>query len=225
MGVGRPKYIIIGGIGAVAGTILYRYYSERGGQMFLYEILLISIGLSMDVFAYCLYKGAMISRFDRGNVIKTCALFTGFQMGMLVVGSLVRLIPPIQEYYEKAETFWMIVSALIFLGLGAYMLIRAFRGRNQKITEKREDVFNYKEITIWCVITGIDALIAGIGFGIMSVSYFIMLLVIGIASALAVLIGLFVGYRVGCYAKNVFLTLGGCIVVAGGVDIVIRYLV
>ena len=75
------------------------------------------------------------------------------------------------------------------------------------------------------MITGIDALIAGIGFGIMSVSYFIMLLVIGIASALAVLLGLFMGYRVGCYAKNVFLTLGGCIVVAGGVDIVIRYLV
>ena len=192
--------------------------------MSLFEILLISIGLSLDVFAYCLYRGAMISRFDRNNVIKTCALFVGFQMGMMVLGSLVRLIPAIAEYYEKAESFWMLVTALIFFGLGAYMLIRAFRSRNQKIDERREDRFNLRQILLWCVITSVDSLIAGIGFGIMSVSYLAMLLVIGIAAALAVLCGMYMGYRVGCYAKNVFLTLGGCIVVAGGADIIIRYL-
>ena len=192
--------------------------------MTVFEIVIISIGLALDVFAYCLYKGAMLSYLDKGNIAKTCALFTGFQMGALILGSLIKLIPAIKAHYEAAEKMWLILSACLFLGLGVYMIIKALRRRNIKVDEKREDRFNYKEILFWCVLTSIDSFIAGIGFGFLSVSFISLIIIVGVVTAASVIAGIFLGYRVGCYSRNVFLTLGGCIVAAGGVDIMIRTL-
>lgn len=38
--------------------------------MNLFEVLVISVGLSLDVFAYVLYKGAMISRIDKREPVQ-----------------------------------------------------------------------------------------------------------------------------------------------------------
>ena len=193
--------------------------------MTLFEIIMIGIGLSLDVYAYCLYKGAMMPRLDRGNILKCMGLFTGFQMGAMILGSLVRLIPAIRVNHGRAEATWIILSACLFLGLGIYMIIKAVRRWGVQVQERREDDFNYHQIFFWCVLTSIDSFIAGIGFGFLSVNFIEMLLTVGIATAVCVTAGIISGYRVGCYSRNVFLTLGGCIVAAGGVDLIIRALV
>ena len=35
-----------------------------------YEIFIVSVGLSLDVFTYALYKGAMLSRLDKKQILK-----------------------------------------------------------------------------------------------------------------------------------------------------------
>ena len=44
-----------------------------------YEIFIVSVGLSLDVFTYALYKGAMLSRLDKKQILKMILLFTGWQ--------------------------------------------------------------------------------------------------------------------------------------------------
>lgn len=41
-----------------------------------YEILIVSVGLSLDVFTYALYKGAMLSKLDKKQILKMTLLFT-----------------------------------------------------------------------------------------------------------------------------------------------------
>ena len=48
-----------------------------------YEILIVSVGLSLDVFTYALYKGAMLSKLDKKQILKMTLLFTGWQSGDL----------------------------------------------------------------------------------------------------------------------------------------------
>ena len=43
-----------------------------------YEIFIVSVGLSLDVFTYALYKGAMLSRLDKKQILKMILLFSYF---------------------------------------------------------------------------------------------------------------------------------------------------
>ena len=51
-----------------------------------YEILIVSVGLSLDVLTYALYKGAMLSKLDKKQILKMTLLFTGWQSGAMLLG-------------------------------------------------------------------------------------------------------------------------------------------
>ena len=69
-----------------------------------YEILIVSVGLSLDVLTYALYKGAMLSKLDKKQILKMTLLFTGWQSGAMLLGSLISEIPYI--------IFLFVISAL-----------------------------------------------------------------------------------------------------------------
>lgn len=193
--------------------------------MSLWEIVLIAIGLSLDVFAYCLYKGAMLSQLNKKNITTMCAIFTGFQMTVLIVGNAITLIPAIRNSYKDANRLWMFLAALIFFALGVYMILKSFTKRHDQIREQKQDNFNYRAILLWSCVTSIDALLAGIGFGFLGIRLIGTAVIVGIVTVANVLGGIFCGYRLGCGPMNKFVTLGGCIVIIGGVDVLIHYII
>jgi len=191
--------------------------------MGIWDILIIAVGLSLDVFAYCLYRGAMVSELKRADVAKTCAIFTAFETAALFVGSCITLIPAVRDSYARAKHVWVIVAAVAFFALGAYMLVRAFMKRHRRIEEKKEDRFSAKVIVVWALITAFDALIAGIGFGILNIWLLVSLVAIAAVTALSVIVGLLSGYRLGCGPMNKFVVIGGCLVLIGGFDVLMHY--
>lgn len=190
----------------------------------IWEIILISVGLSLDVFAYCLWKGAMISELKRISIIKMTALFTAFQMGALLLGNAITQIPAIHIHVEQANKIWILLAACIFLGIGAYMIVKSFTKKKEVITEQKEDSYNFRIIVVWALITSIDSFLAGISFGFLTVSLLATVLLTGITTAGAALGGIFAGYRLGCGPKNKMITIGGCIVIVGGVDVLTHFL-
>lgn len=68
-----------------------------------YEIFIVSVGLSLDVFTYALYKGAMLSRLDKKQILKMILLFTGWQSGAMLLGSLISELPYIAMNYQRTE--------------------------------------------------------------------------------------------------------------------------
>lgn len=192
--------------------------------MGLWQTIVIVIGLSLDVFAYCLYKGAMISEVRKGEITKVVSLFTGFQVGMMVIGTMITQIPALKEKYLSANRIWTFLAAVTFFALGIVMLVKAAKKRHRIIVEKKQDQFNYHVIIFWAFITSIDALIAGVGFGFMGLKLLGSLLIMAVFTAACAIAGFASGYWLGCGPMNKFVAIGGCMVLVGGVDLLVNYL-
>lgn len=190
--------------------------------MSLLEIILISIGLTMDVFAYALLKGAMMSEIRKKNLLKICSIFTLWQVISMILGNLLTNIPFTaklgMDVGHNSNTF----SVLIFLGLGIYMIVKAIK--EKPVEEKKEDVISIRQIVIWACITSIDSFIAGIGFGFLETDFLLLVLVIGIVTLVLVIIGMYIGYWMGCQFRRTAVTIGGCILLFGALELVIRTL-
>lgn len=191
--------------------------------MGLWQTNLIAIGLSLDVFAYCLYKGAMVSQVKKAEITKMVAIFTAFQTGMLIVGNAITWIPVIRDSYESATRIWKFMASLLFFGLGILMIVKSFTHRNRKIEEHKQDDYNYRVITFWAFVMSLDALIAGVGFGFLGLGLIVMALIVAIITAACAIVGFIAGYRLGCGPMNRFVTVGGCLVLIGGIDLFANY--
>lgn len=188
--------------------------------MALFEILTIAVGLSLDVFAYALCKGAMMPEIRKENMIKLCGIFTIWQMVSLVLGNLITKIPVVNVSLNKAAENWRYISIVIFLGLGIYMISKA--GKEKQIEEHKEVSISVRQIVVWAGITSIDGFFAGIGFGFLQVDFLRTVLSVGILTLLSVIVGVYTGYWVGCQAKKKFVALGGCILLFGGIELLIK---
>ncbi|GAA0805890.1 hypothetical protein DWX43_20745 [Clostridium sp. AF19-22AC] len=188
--------------------------------MVLFEILMISVGLSLDVFAYALYKGAMLPEIRKSSLIKIGGVFTVWQMASLLLGNMITNIPMIKAPAGRAAVHWRYLSVIIFLGLGLYMICKA--GRQKVVIEKMEEHVELKQIAIWACITSIDAFLAGIGFGFFQTDFLITIITVGMVTAVSVVAGLYAGYWLGCQFKNKIVILGGGILLIGGIELLIR---
>ena len=192
--------------------------------MSIWQTIIIITGLTLDVFAYCLYKGAMISEVHKGQITKVVSIFTGFQVGMMVIGTLITRVPAIREKYISANRLWTLLAAVTFFALGTVMIIKSARRRGKKIEEQKQDGFNFHIIVFWAFLTSIDALIAGIGFGFMGLRLLGTLAIMAIITAAGAIAGFTAGYWLGCSPMNKFITIGGCLVLFGGTNLLVNYL-
>ena len=81
--------------------------------MNLGEILAASVGLSLDVYAVAVCKGAKIRKIDGRKLAQMCLIFTGWQMCALLIGNLIMLVPVFAGESERFSLIWSGLSALI----------------------------------------------------------------------------------------------------------------
>ena len=92
--------------------------------MSVIELLIVSIGLSIDVFVAAVYMGAGFSKINKKNLFGLCLLFGGVQWGCLIVGNLLTLLPIFRDSSNSSSRIadhWEAVTVLIFIGLGIYL--------------------------------------------------------------------------------------------------------
>ena len=166
--------------------------------MSVLEIVIISAGLSLDVFVAMAYMGAGFSKINKKNLFGLCLLFGGVQWGCLIVGNL-----------------------LIFIGLGIYMIWKGLKKRN--ILEQRNDEIDWKKTTFLALITSVDAFLAGIGMGFLEAQMIHQSLTIFPITVLSVIGGVYVGYRLGTVHNSQAYLAGGTLFLIAGVDVVIQY--
>lgn len=184
------------------------------------EIILIGIGLSLDVLAYALCRGAVISEVKKKNLIKMCLMFTIWNMISLTVGNLLVRVPALKLKAAALSQVSNGVSCIIFLGLGVYLITKAARGK--RVEEHKIDSFDFKKLALWTTITSVDVFLAGVGFGFQETSYLKELLVLLISTPISVVAGVYCGYWAGCQARRKIITAGGCLLLLGGVELLIR---
>lgn len=188
------------------------------------EIIIVSIGLSLDVFVAVAYLGAGFSRIDRRNMILLSLLFGGMQLGALILGNLITLLPffPGPHSRHMADR-WETLTVLIFAGLGLYMVLKGVR--KEDVLEERKDEIEWKRVAVLSGVTSIDALFAGVGLGFLDTEMIAQALTLFPVTVLETLLGVYMGYMLGLEHNRKAYWTGGALLLIASLDVAIHYMV
>lgn len=188
--------------------------------MSVLEVIIVSIGLSLDAFTVTVCNGATQPYLKKRMDLIVGLAFGGMQAIMLTIGMMITRFPVSSIYSETFKSINQWFSAIIFIFLGLKMIRNAMTVKS--INEQRE-VFNYKKIFSLSFATSIDALILGIGFALLRTEIIIDMFIIFIITGLSSIVGLRVGYRMGDkYRRSVNLC-GSIILLIMGVKMILSY--
>ena len=174
--------------------------------MSLIEILIISIGLSLDVYAVVVCQGAVLLKIEKTKLLKMSLFFCAWQVVAVSIGHTVTLIPYLADIAKNVSYVGEFISVIIFTVIGVYMLYKAWK--NEGILERLSDV-NYNQLCVAAFFTSLDALFAGMGFGLLKARFYIVALSILIITAVMVILGLYTGMRLGYEQKTKAYGIGG----------------
>lgn len=193
-------------------------------RMSVVEILLVSVGLSIDAFVAVAYIGAGFSKIQIKNMVRLCFLFGGMQLGTLLIGNLITLLPMFSwAHAQDMADSWEGLTVLIFAGLGIYMICKGIKREN--VLERRQDTIDWKTTTILSALTSIDAFFAGVGLGFLDTEMICQALTLFPVTVLEVIFGIIVGYRLGLKHNRHAYWIGGALLLISSVDVLLHYYV
>ena len=180
-----------------------------------FTIVLIAIGLAMDAFAVSIAKGITVKNNRHKSAILLSTFFGGFQMLMPLIGwvagiGLKDLIVGIDH--------WIAFGLLSFIGVK--MLHESTKDRDTG----KEDGVKLSSILILAVATSIDALMVGFSFAFLGTSILLPISTIGTVTFLLSFVGFFFGSRLGKVFGKKIEIVGGIILIAIGVRILVEHL-
>ena len=188
------------------------------------EIVLITIGMSLDTFAAVECQGALVAKLEKKRLSMAVTVIALWQTIALLIGSfLVTLLNQYDTQLSGEAFIGRILAILILFGMGLRMFVKAWR--NERIVEKREDGLDIKK-TFFSIAKGtIFTILTGIAFAFLEADIKAVLIMIICVTIAMVIIGLYTGYRLGFEQKAKAYIGGGALLIAAGIDVIVRYIV
>lgn len=179
-------------------------------------ITLIAVGLAMDAFAVSLGIGTAGEIDSRRGKIRLAAHFGIFQSGMTALGWLMG--ETVVGYVENFD-HWIAMALLGYVGIN---LIRA--GFKKDGEAFPQDPSTGRILVLLSVATSIDAFAVGLSIVMMHIPILISIIAIGLVSFGLSMVGLFAGARLGAALGKRMEIIGGLILIAIGVRVVVTHL-
>lgn len=183
--------------------------------MGILEIFLISIGLAMDAFAVSVCKGLSIKNLNIRKTIIIALYFGIFQALMPALGYLLG-----HTFQNLVTTIDHWVAFVLLLFIGGKMIKDSFTEEN----DKANDNVDFKSMIILAIATSIDALAVGITFAFLNTNLINSISIIGIVTFVLSLIGVNIGNKFGNKLQNKAELIGGIILIAMGLKILLEHL-
>jgi putative Mn2+ efflux pump MntP len=177
-------------------------------------IVLIAVGLAMDTFAVSIAKGIVTEHKRRESALLLASFFGGFQMLMPVIGYYAGL--SLREVIMGID-HWIALGLLTFIGLK--MIYDSLRN----VHETEEGLKLHSLLTL-SVATSIDALMVGLSFAFLQTAIIVPILAIGFVTFLLSITGFFFGCGLGRIFGNKVGIIGGLILIAIGIRILLEHL-
>lgn len=181
------------------------------------ELIIISLGLSMDAFAVAICKGLNMRKIDYGQTALIALFFGGFQALMPFIGWL---LGKQFESYITSIDHWIAFALLGFIG--GKMIYESFKNDDDALADVSKP--DLRELTVLAIATSIDALAVGITFAFLKADIKISVLLIGVITFLLSAVGVFIGHKFGEKYKNKAELAGGIILVLIGLKILAEHL-
>lgn len=184
--------------------------------MTLVELILVAVGLSMDAFAVSVGKGISLQRVRFRHALLAALWFGTFQALMPLVGyacgvSFSQLVNRIDHW----------IAFLLLALIGGKTIYDYFAGEEE---EAADADFSVRTMFLLAVATSIDALAVGVSFAFLHVSLVRSVALIGVIAALFSFAGVHIGHLFGSRLRDYAQLLGGVVLVAIGLKILIEHL-
>lgn len=180
----------------------------------MFELLILAVALSMDAFAVSLGLGAKQSKFDKYLALKIGIFFGFFQGFMPLVGYMAGI--GLSSFIESID-HW--VAFILLVLIGSKMIYDSFA---EPIEDDIAKVTN-KVLLILAIATSIDAMAAGFTLTLMAPTIVVSVFLIGVTTFIFSYIGVFIGSHGGAYLESKAEFLGGIVLIAIGLKILIEH--
>lgn len=194
--------------------------------LFFANSVLLGAGLAMDAFSVSLADGLAEPGMKKSRTAAIAGVYAGFQFLMPMIGWM--LVRGAVELFRSVEPFIPWIALILLCWIGGKMLIEGLREKSRD-TEEGEP--SRERLTagalFWQgVATSIDAL--SVGFTISSYDWRAALTASAVIAAVTFVIclgGLKLGKLFGTKLSGRASVLGGCILIAIGVEILVKSLI
>ena len=183
--------------------------------MNIIELLILSIGLSMDSFAVSTCKGMAMKKLSIKKALIMAAYFMGFHIIMILMGYL---LGSTYERFITSIDHWIAFALLAMIG--ASMIKDAF-DKNEKSYTNR---VNFKTMLPLALATSVDALAVGISFAFLKANIIKSIIVICSTVFVFSLVGSKIGNKFGDKYEHKAQIAGGIILILVGVKILLEHL-
>ncbi len=180
-------------------------------------IVAIAVALAMDAFAVSIASGAAYKQLQVKYTLRIAIFFGGFQAFMPLIGALAGL--SFREYITDYD-HW--VAFVILAAVGGKMIYESFK---IKEAGKNYSPSNILVLLALSVATSIDALAVGITLSLVAASIVTAVIVIGLVTFLLSYIGVMLGKKFGHIFENKIEVVGGLVLIALGVKILLEHTV
>ena len=181
------------------------------------ELLIIAVGVSMDAFAVSVCKGLSVCRVRPQHALKTGLWFGGFQALMPVIGYYLGV-----SFADLVSSVDHWIAFVLLAIIGANMIKESFEKEDCCSTDAD---FSFKTMLAMAVATSIDALAIGVSFAFLGVNIWTAVLCIGLVTGGFSAAGVYVGNMFGRKYKSKSEFVGGAILIAMGVKILLEHTV
>lgn len=183
--------------------------------MGLYTLLAIAVGLSFDTFAVSLTFGVVQSQIKFFKALSVAFIMALFQGGLPVAGFF---LGSLISRYASAMDHW--VAFILLAILGGRMIYEGIRDNK---TGNLHNIMKPSIVFAMAIGTSIDAFAVGVSFAFLKADIWFSAVIIGgvtfVASMIAIRIGKSAGPKLGSGVE----ILGGVILIAIGVKILLDH--
>ena len=174
------------------------------------DFVLTGVGLGMDAMSVSICKGLSMKKMEWKKAVLIGMYFGVFQMLMPLIGF--GLGSRFKQFLEQMSK-WFAFGVLQIIGIN--MIVES--KKEQKINNR----VDFGNMIALAVATSIDALVAGVSFGILKVSIVRACLCIGIITFFMSFWGVKIGNLLGNRINNKVEILGGIILISIGIKMLI----
>lgn len=178
------------------------------------ELFVLAVGLSMDAFAVAICKGLSMKKMSWRKAVTAGLYFGGFQALMPAAGYLLG-----KQFSGLIQSVDHWVAFVLLSIIGINMIKEALSE-----TESLDDSFDARTMLLLAIATSIDALAVGITFAFLKVDIVSAVSFIGIITFCFGVAGIKIGNVFGEKYKSRAEILGGIILIAIGLKILIEHL-
>ncbi len=188
--------------------------------LFVLNSAALGVGLAMDAFSVSLANGLHEPRMLQKRMCLIAGVYAFFQYAMPMIGWL--CVHTVLSFFSSLERFIPWIALLLLLYIGIRMLLEGIREKNgaEKAGGHR---LSPQDLLLQGIATSIDAL--SVGFTIAEYSALLANLASLIIAAVTFIIclgGLQIGKKAGTKLSGKASILGGCILIAIGIEIFVR---